>query len=228
MSSCQFGSVDLRLLSPPHSHGPQRYSPDWLTEARLLRSDVLYSNGQRPEFGFGGQYHLDQDEARDTASHHVVALVDGKIVGCCRLLELGSTAPTSVLDEVIGTNQLDRGLEILGVNRTQSLEASRLCVAPDYRRYNIARILMATVFVVGTWLTAPIIVAAMGTRDKQDRLVQRIGGASLPATNPVYNEGLADHVRPMYLRSTNPPNTMLAMIDGAKDAFALADHGFPF
>ena len=195
---CSVEAVDFRLYGPAEAQSRADGStPVWLDEARSLRSAVLYANGRRPEFGPGGARFGDRD-ARDSRCFHVTACADGRVIGYVRTLPLGNNCGDSVLDDLMGSEQLERSLESLDVKRDQCVECSRLMLDPEFRRSKLARQLVGAVWSIALQVRANVILAGMGTCDYQDRFIERLGGQSLPHSNTIRADVFNDDVRPMF------------------------------
>jgi hypothetical protein len=218
---CSVEAVDFKLYGPANAqNGVDGSAPVWLDEARNLRSAVLYAKGRRPEFGPGGARFGDTDP-RDLRCFHVTARVGGRIIGCVRTLPLGNNCCDSVLDDLMGSEQLERSLESLDVTRDQCVECSRLMLDPEFRRSKLARQLVGAVWSIAMQMRANVILAGMGTCDYQDRFIERLGGQSLPHSNTIRAEVFNDDVRPMF-----------APIDAYSRGLAdvvreMSDHFFP-
>jgi len=195
---CSVEAVDFKLYGPNEAqNGADGSTPVWLDEARDLRSAVLYANGRRQEFGPGGTRFGDRDP-RDLRCFHVTACAGGRVIGYVRTLPLGNDSSDSVLDDLMGTEQLERSLDSLEITRDQCVECSRLMLDPEFRRSKLARQLVGAVWSIAMQMRANVILAGMGTCDYQDRFIERLGGQSLPHSNTIRAEAFNDDVRPMF------------------------------
>jgi len=195
---CSAEAVDFKLYGPTDAQsGADGSTPVWLDEARNLRSTVLYANGRRPEFGPGGDRFGDPD-SRDSWCYHVTASASGRIIGYVRTLPLRNNSSDSVLDDLMGPDELERSLGLLEVTRDQCVECSRLMLDPNFRRSKLARQLVGAVWSIALQMRADVILAGMGTCDSQDRFIARLGGQSLPNTRTIRADAFNDDVRPMF------------------------------
>jgi hypothetical protein len=191
-------AVEFKLYrSADTRNGADGAAPRWLNEARHLRSAVLYADGRRPEFGPSGKRFGDPDP-RDLRCFHVTASAGGQIIGYVRGLPLRNNSRDSILDDLMGSEQLERSLGFLDVTRDECVECSRLMLHPSFRRSKLARQLVGAVWAIAVQLRAKMIVAGMGTCDCQDRFVERLGGQSLPCSTTIRAEAFNDDVRPMF------------------------------
>jgi len=98
----------------------------------------------------------------------------------------------------MGGEKLDHSLTALQIERGHCFEVSRLMLDAEFRASQIARHMVASIWAVSWHLNLRMIIAGLGTRDYQDRFIARLGGRSMPHSEPMPAHAYDDHVRPMY------------------------------
>jgi hypothetical protein len=186
--------LDCALHPPP---GTQPL-PGWLADARALRTRVLHDGGRRPAFAPRGGAFGDTDPA-DLACWHFVLSDDGLPVGTIRVLP--ATAPQvralSMAERTFGPAELDAALAREGLSREGCVEASRLVLDPGYRGGATVRRLLAGAWAFAAESGARAILAAAGTRDRQDRMLALFGARPVAGIAPRHSERFDDDMRLM-------------------------------
>ena len=100
-------------------------------------------------------------------------------------------------------------LHELGVARTETVEIGRWIVHPAYRATSRPSVQLAAASAAlamrlrrGGSAERGIVVCSVGTRDRQDSMLARIGVAPVPAMEPIDCDDLNDKVRMMYCNNT--------------------------
>ena len=182
--------------------------PSWLSYVRSLRGSVLFDNGKRPQFIARDGRFFDADPI-DLYSHHILAYDGTRLVGCVRIYRLVPNGPACVSERIFGEKRFSAMLHELGVARTETVEIGRWIVDPAYRATSRPSVQLAAVFAAlamrlrrGGSAERGIVVCSVGTRDRQDSMLARIGLAPVPAMEPIDCDDLNDKVRMMYCNNT--------------------------
>jgi hypothetical protein len=178
--------------------------PSWLSYVRSLRGSVLFDNGKRPQFIARDGRFFDADPI-DLCSHHILAYDGTRLIGCVRIHRLVPNGPACVSERIFGAKRFSAMLHELGVARTQTVEIGRWVVHPAYRATSrpsgqlaAASAALAMSLRHGVLGERGIVVCSVGTRDRQDLLLARIGLAPVPAMDPVDCDDFNDKVWMMY------------------------------
>ena len=189
-------AVSWALHAPPLASSRGGEAP-WLAEVRSFRARALSAGGRRPNFRAVDGRCWDPDPV-DLHAHHVVARWDGAVVGTVRLLPLMAPQPGPI-ERLLGPERLETMIAGLGADRPVATEAGGWVVDPACRGSLVGRRLVAA-SVALTWrIGARLLLGAVGTRDRQDRLVARMGLRVVSGLAPLPLPGYADDVRIMYL-----------------------------
>ena len=201
-------SWQLRLPLAETTHREGSPLPSWLTYVRSLRGSVLFDNGSRPQFiGRDGRF-FDADPI-DLYSHHILAYDGTRLIGCVRIYRLVPNGPACVSERIFGEKRFSAMLHELGVARTETVEIGRWIVHPAYRATSRPSVQLAAASAAlamrlrrGGSAERGIVVCSVGTRDRQDSMLARIGVAPVPAMEPIDCDDLNDKVRMMYCNNT--------------------------
>ena len=198
--------LEHRLFAPPGPAANQS-PPEWLLWIRSLRSQILYDGGTRPLFGPGGGRYGDPDPA-DLDCYHLALFEDHIPVGAARLALTGCNRGTSLVDPTFGTENLRCSLARAGYRREDCAEASRLVLHPNYRQGRIVQRLFGGLWALAADAGAKAIIAAVGTRNHQDRLFSIFGAEILHDAGsvdaPAFNDRLCLALFPV--DAASPPD----------------------
>jgi hypothetical protein len=203
---CPGRVIEHRLFETP---GPamKNAPPEWLMWIRSLRSQILYDGGARPLFGPGGERYGDADPA-DLENFHLALFEDDLPIGAARLSLAGSNRSLSLVDPTFGTENVQRCLARVGYRRDDCAEASRLVLHAGYRQGRIVQRLFGGLWALAAESGATAIIAAVGTRNNQDRLFSMFGAQILEEAGciaaPAFNDDLRLALFPVDLAS--PPD----------------------
>lgn len=204
-SSADARPLSLVLQPPlqPQDNRDGRSHPEWLDEVRSLRGYVFFDDGRRPQFR-AADGHFCDDDGIDPHSHHILAYLGPVLVGCVRIYRLSGNGPAGVTEQILGEATFDRMLDELQVQRRDTLEIGRWIVHPAYRgNGRVATRLAAASAALAKRLAkdfAPrkgVVVCSVGTCDRQDALLSRIGLTAAPV-DEVRSDLFSDGVRVMY------------------------------
>ena len=219
--------LQLPLAETRHCEGSPL--PSWLTCVRSLRGSVLFDNGSRPQFiGRDGRF-FDADPI-DLYSHHVLAYDGTRLIGCVRIHRLIPNGPACVSERIFGAKRFSAMLHELGVARTETIEIGRWIVHPAYRATSrpsgqlaAASAALAMRLRHEVMAERGIVVCSVGTRDRQDSMLGRIGLTPVPAMDPIDCDDFNDKVRLMYCRNTHQLHPrFLRMMDEMAKTLGLA------
>ena len=220
---CLALSWRLRLPLAGRSYYEGRPLPDWLKEVRALRGFVLFDNGRRRHFETEGGHFLDADPI-DPFAYHILAYDRTILAGCVRVYRLVSDGPACVTEKLLGEKAFLEMLRRLKVQRTETIEVGRWIVHPAYRssgRTGVQLAAASAALASGLWngsVERKIVVCSVGTGDRQDLMLARIGLKALPAAEPINCDDFKDNVRVMYCLNTQQlnPRFLRIMIKMAK------------
>lgn len=189
-------ALGCTLHSPPGPLAPWSV-PEWLAWLRALRTRVLHDGGTRPAFAPGGGLFGDADAA-DAVSYHLALSDEGLPTGTIRLLPLAEGRGITVVDRAFGCATIDAALAGIGTTDTRCIEVSRLVLHPSYRTATALRRLLAGAWTFAAATGASGLIAAVGTRDHQDRLLAMFGAKPFPGLAPRPVPAYDDAVRLMW------------------------------
>jgi len=223
-------SWQLRLPLAKTTHREGSPLPSWLTHVRSLRGSVLFDNGRRPQFMARDGRCFDADPI-DPYSYHILAYDGTRLVGCVRIYHLAPNGPACVSERAFGEKRFSAVLRELGVTRTETIEIGRWIVHSAYRatgrpsgQLAAASAALAMTLRHSVLAERGIVVCSVGTGDRQDSMLARIGLVAAPAMDPTHCDDFNDKVRLMYcngIRQLHP--RFLRMVDEMAKTLAL-DH----
>jgi N-acyl-L-homoserine lactone synthetase len=152
---------------------PTEKSPDWLEEISELRGRVLYENGRRPAFRLPIGRYADPDPL-DVHAYHIIARSGGKAVGCVRTVPIAEGV-VGITECLLGQKQFAEMLTSLDMDRRDVVESSRWTVDPFFRASRIGVLLAAGGVAVARALGFKLLLCSVGTRNKQDIILSRLG-----------------------------------------------------
>jgi hypothetical protein len=185
--------IDHRLFQPPGA-AAKNTPPEWLLWIRSLRSQILYDGGARPLFGPGGARYGDRDPA-DLECFHLALFEDDLPIGAARLSLGGNNRKLSLVDPTFGTENVNRCLARAGYRRDDCAEASRLVLHVGYRQGRNVQRLFGGLWSLAAESGAKAIIAAVGTRNHQDRLFSMFGARILGEAGTVDAPAFNDQLR---------------------------------
>jgi hypothetical protein len=207
LSGNESGRILEHRLFAPAGSGLNQPLPEWLLWLRSLRSQILYDGGTRPLFGPGGGRYGDPDPA-DLDCYHLALFEDDIPVGAARLALEGCNRGTSLVDPTFGTENVRNSLARAGYRREDCAEASRLVLHANYRQGRVVQRLFGGLWALAAEAGAKAIVAAVGTRNHQDRLFSIFGAEILHdagcADAPAFNDRLCLALFPV--DAASPPD----------------------
>ncbi len=136
---------EWRVETPVHPGSPSsRRSNEWLAELWDMRGWIIYQNGYRPSFRSSDGRFSDEDPL-DAFSFHVTARLNGKLVGCVRLVRY-TDAPMTWAQSVLGKSQIEEVVNSLESSLGNAGECGRWIVEPEERGKHLGRYLMSGVY----------------------------------------------------------------------------------
>jgi Acetyltransferase (GNAT) domain len=196
--------LNFSFRSPPVElgGGDERRCPPWLAEVRALRASVLFDSGRRPAFR-GKDGILRDDDPADLHSHHVLAYDGALLVGCLRAHHLAD-GMQCMTETVVGERPFATLLRSLGHERAHAVELGRWIVHPSYRdggRLALRLAAAATALTIrlghGAVARHGIVICSVGTVDRQDLMLRRIGMLNAPV-KPIVCKQYDDRLQVMY------------------------------
>jgi predicted GNAT family N-acyltransferase len=181
-----------------------------LAEISEFRGRILYANGRRPLFRREGGRYADED-LLDPRSFHITARRDGDLVGYVRIRPLPEHSQSS-LGLMVTRRQFDAALEEMRLARNDCLEVSRWIVAPCARGTDVGATLVVGAWAVGRWLRKQRLIATVGTRDGQVRMLARFGGQTLNSVDAKFIGEYDDELVTMYFELNHPPPRVAAKL----------------
>lgn len=146
-----------------------------LTYLMKLRGEVLYNNGERPDF-FNGSHVTADDDSLDAPSYHLLMRDLNQIVGGVRITLINEDSQNSVLLQLLEKEDYKK---LLAAYKNKNIvEASRLFILPEYRTpKNIINLYSGAFFVAAQIVKANIVLSANGVKRKHDKMAATIVGA---------------------------------------------------
>jgi N-acyl-L-homoserine lactone synthetase len=186
--------------------------PDWLKDIRTLRGSVFFDNGRRQHFRTEDGRFFDYDPI-DPYAYHVLGYDGARLVGCVRVYRLVPNGPACVTEKFLGQKRFAEMLYNLEVQREATIEIGRWIVHPGYRasgrpgvQLAAGSAALAKTLESGSGAQRGIVLCSVGTGDRQDLMLVRIGLAPVPTAEPINCEEFKDKVRVMYCANTQELN----------------------
>ncbi len=176
--------------------------PQWLEDVRALRGRVLYAGGRRPQFFEPETQRYDDAQPHDLEAWHIVARLNGSVVGCVRCAPLGTAA--SPIAELLGPEKLDEVVASLGASPDRCAEVSRWTVDPECGLIGLGYDLVAAVWAFLADRGFLFGLAAAGTAGKQDRILHQLGLRYLENVQELWSPTFDDTLRFMYAPFEEP------------------------
>jgi hypothetical protein len=133
------------------------------------------------------------------------------MVGCVRLVP-PVAGLTGITDRVLGPECLAETLASLEVTREQTVESSRWIADPDFRALRVGVMLAAGAVATARALGFKLLFCAVGTRDKQDRVLSRLGLRRVPGIPLVQVPAFDDELCVMYIYPESPPTHLAELM----------------
>jgi hypothetical protein len=209
---------EWQLVPPAASTGRD---PAVLADLSEFRGRILYASGRRPRFRReGGGY--DDDDPLDALSFHVTVRTDGDLVGYTRIRALPEYSQSSI-GRLVTKCQFEAALEEMRLTRNDCLEVSRWIVAPSARGTAVGATLVVSGWAVGRWLGKRRLLATVGTRDGQVRMLGRFGGQILHSIDAKFIAEYDDELVTMHFDLNHPPPRVAAQLPAVGRLLKLAD-----
>jgi hypothetical protein len=186
-------------------------TPGWVDEIWKLRGLVLYDNGRRPQFRKADGRFADRDPL-DLLAYHVLGWCTGQLVGCIRFVPVAVPIP-SFTECVLGRERFEELLVAINTTRSGTVDVGRWIVHPDFRRHRVALSLVGGCWSYIQRLGFQTAVATVGTRGRQDTILQRTGLISAPGFHPRTCDVMDDELRTMYAVIRSPANNFRGMVE---------------
>ena len=183
-------------------HKPAETSPLRLEEISELRGRVLYENGRRPAFRLPTGRFSDSDP-HDQQAYHVIAKNCGKAIGCVRNVPI-TDGVTCITEQLLGRTRFAEMLATFGVESKSAVECGRWIVDPDFRANRIGVLLAAGAVATAHAFGFKLLFCSVGTRDKQDCILSRLGLRRVPALPLFPVPEFNDELCVMYIQPDRP------------------------
>ena len=183
-------------------HKPDAASLSRLDEISELRGRVLYDNGRRPAFRLPSGRFADSDPL-DRHAYHIIARNDGNSVGCVRNVP-GTEDVTFITERLLGERRFAEMLAAFGVERKAAVECSRWMVDPEFRSLRIGVLLAAGAVTAAQAFGFKLLFCSVGTRDRQDRVLSRLGLRHVPELPLIPVPEFDDELCVMYIQPHRP------------------------
>ena len=167
-----------------------------------MRGRVLHAGGRRPQFFDTATGRCYDAQPHDLQAWHIVARLNGQIVGCVRCAPLGTAA--SPLAELLGAEQLHQIAASLGATPEDCAEVSRWTVDPECGMIGLGYDLIAAVWAFLADSGFRFGLAAAGTAGKQDRILHQLGLRYLEGVEDLRSATFDDTLRFMYAPFEQP------------------------
>jgi len=185
------GPMRRGQAAPPESGSIE--VPRWLDDVRTLRGRVLYAGGRRPQFFDAATQRYHDAQPHDLEAWHIVARLNGQMVGCVRCAPLGTAA--SPLAEILGAEKLSQVVASLDTTPAQCAEVSRWTVDPECGLIGLGYDLIAAVWTFLADSGFRFGLAAAGTAGKQDRILNQLGLRYLEGVEDLWSPTFDDTLR---------------------------------
>jgi hypothetical protein len=192
-----------------------------LAELSEFRGRILYANGRRPRFRREGGGYAD-DDPLDLRSFHITVRRDGDLVGYTRMRPLPDYSQ-SYIRRLVTRDQFEAALEKMRLTRDDCLEVSRWIVAPSARGTAVGATLVVSAWAVGRWLSKRRLLAIVGTRDGQVRMLGRFGGQILQGVDAKFIAEYDDELVTMHFDLNHPPPRVAAQLSTVGRLLRIAD-----
>jgi hypothetical protein len=193
-----------------HDRRPEGSTPGWLAELREMRGRIWHDGGRRPFFLQPDGSFVDADPA-DLHAYHIVARLQGRAIGCSRIVPLSKGRPSFVV-ATLGEERIAQLLGKFAALRERTCEASRWVVVPEHRNGLGARIAMAT-WAVARRLSLDIAFVLACTSEGQDRALMRLGARPVPGLGTFRREDFLEDGRLLYFDVQRPSDFMRRHMD---------------
>ena len=174
-----------------------------LDEISELRGHVLYENGRRPAFRLPTGRFADPDPL-DPHAYHIVARKDGKSIGCVRNVPV-IDGVTCLTERLLGETRFAEMIAAFGLERKGAVETSRWMVDPNFRSLRIGVLLAAGAVASARACGFELLFCSVGTRDRQDRVLSRLGLRLVPELPLIPVPEFNDELCVMYIHPHRPP-----------------------
>lgn len=178
----------------------------------LLRGQILYNNGDRPEFLNAENIPIDY-QLLDAECYHILLYTDDELIGGARVLPITVHTANSVILDLIGTDGLAK---IFAYFSGEVLcEASRLFVKAEHRnRLPITNLYAAALFISKKILGADILLSASGIKGGHHRFMANIFNAqTIPDfAEPLVVEKYNDSVQINYCDLAKKPAKLAKLL----------------
>ena len=108
--------------------------------------------------------------------------------------------------------QFDTALEEMRLARNDCLEVTRWIVAPCARGTDVGATLVVGAWAVGRSLRKELLIATVGTRDGQARMLSRFGGQTMNSVDAKFIGEYDDELVTMYFELKHPPQRVAARL----------------
>jgi predicted GNAT family N-acyltransferase len=165
---------EWRVERPVHPGSPSsRPVNEWLAELWDMRGRIIYQNGYRPSFRSPDGKFSDED-CLDAFSFHVTARLNGKLVGCVRLVRY-IDAPTTWAQSALGKAEIEKVVNSLESSLEDAGECGRWIVEPKERGKHLGRYLMSGVYATARAFNVKVLLGLSGTHERQDLAFMSMG-----------------------------------------------------
>jgi N-acyl-L-homoserine lactone synthetase len=190
--------------------------PEWIEDVWRLRGLVLYDDGRRPQFLTAVGQFADRDPL-DLVAYHVLGWCMGDLVGCIRFIPVTVAGLT---ERVLGRERFEDLLVALDTDRASTVEVGRWIVHPEFRRHRVALSLVGGCWSYVQSLGFRMAVATVGTRGKQDAILNRTGLYPVPGLAPHRSDAFDDELRTMYAVVREPAPNFRGMVEQMRERLA--------
>jgi hypothetical protein len=193
---------------------PGRAARRQLNNISEFRGRVLYANGRRPAFRLPtGRF--DDPDPLDRYAYHIVAQNDNHCIGCVRNVPLIS-GENCLTERLLGKTKLAEMLSTFGIQRKDAVESSRWILDPNFRASRTGVWLAAGGVTVARTFGFKLLFCSVGTRDKQNLILERLGLRRVPDLPLMPAPELNDELCVMYIEPHRPSPRMAGLMDEMK------------
>ena len=192
---CSQAGITTQIKTPGEAAQALR-DPDicWLKEVRKMRGRVIYLERGRDSSFLSQEGDFIDADPFDGDCYHVLLRAAESLVACARVSLVGADK-SGMMTTFLGKEAFEQVLNRIGTTWTETCEASRWMVSPEYRNLGLGPRVVAAAWALAKSLGLRTAFVLAGTRHGQDRQLCRMGAQPVPGF-PVFPAGhIADDIR---------------------------------
>jgi hypothetical protein len=142
-----------------------------------------------------------------------------------------TTGSTGLTESCLGKEPLAQVLQDLGVGRAEAIEGGRWLAHPAHRGHRLGVLLAAAAVALARHLGYHLLFGSVGTKNKQHRVLARLGLRPVPTVESFPSDTFADTLQVMSIVPSQPTPHFGALMDimveklGLTSKVGLDSHG---